>query len=142
MKRIRDRLSLLIPFALLAALDGGVTLCFQPEAYWTDHSRYLEGNPFFGQFLLIGPMAFVGIILLWIVVLSGIILVTPRLLALGIGTGFIYGHSVGALGWLRHSWFTAHWHNIPYYMLIAFLLIWAIGDQIERHLKRSEDLKK
>jgi len=135
MKRIQDRLSLLIPFAFLASIDGGVTLFFQQNGYWTDHSKYLESNPFFEYFLLIGPMAFVGILVVWIMVLSGIILWTPRLLALGIGTGFIYGHSVGALGWLRHFCFKAHWNNIPYHMFIAFLLILAISDQTERLLK-------
>ena len=138
MKRIRDRLSLIIPFALLALLDGGVTLFFQPSSYWADHSAFVESNPLFAHMLSISPWLFLGAIITWILSLSIVITVTPRLLGLGFGTGLIYGHSVGALGWLRHFVFKTYWNNMIYYMFIAFLLIWAISDQIERRIKKSE----
>jgi hypothetical protein len=137
MNRIKARLSLLVPFGILLGVDAGLTLFFQPAEYWHNHSVLREGNPLFAKMLASGPFAYLGAVGLHWLFWSGLMVFLPRLIALGCGTALIYGHSVGALGWLRAFVFRAHWNNYLYYAVITYLLIWAISEQILPRIKST-----
>ena len=67
------RLWLCLPFAVLYALDIGVTLAGQDAAYWLgDHAAAIEGNPLAYPLLVLHPAVFVGAATAWLVAVVGL----------------------------------------------------------------------
>jgi len=108
---------LLVPPILLCTLDAGFTLYGQSPNYWAgNYADVNELSPSFAHALSIHPLAFVGLILLWIVLFSATILLLPELLALTISVAIVIGHVAGAGGWLLY-----HFEN--YQACIALVLV-------------------
>lgn len=110
----------LVP-ALLAALDGCVTLIGQPDAYWAgDYSRAIEGTPGFRILMMQGPAAYVAGLLVWTLAFVGMILLLPSTLALAACLLFTLGHTIGAFSWIDRF---PHGRELP----IVINVIVAVG---------------
>lgn len=97
----RNALWLLLPPITLSALDFGLTLYGQSDAYWGgDSAAVREGSPSFAHYLSIHPLLFLGAALLWILILSVVILLLPENLALTAAIAIVIGHMAGAASWL------------------------------------------
>ena len=100
----RRLLGLCVVPALLAALDGFVTLNGQPPAYWRgDHSHVIEGTPGFRMLLTHGPAAYIAGLTLWVLAFVGMILLLPSTLALAVCLQFTLGHAIGASSWMNRN---------------------------------------
>jgi hypothetical protein len=94
---------LLLPPVALCALDFGLTLYGQPDAYWQgDLNAVSELSPSFAGFLSMHPLAFVGAVLLWIVIFSTLIVLLPERVALTLVIAIVLGHMTGAASWLAY----------------------------------------
>lgn len=85
---------------LLTALDYGMTLAGQPNEYWAgDYSQARELDPILHTLLVCHPLAFIAVNVALTLVLIGLILLTPRIMAviLSIMTSLI--HWAGASTW-------------------------------------------
>src|SRR5882757_1338277 len=86
---------------LLTALDYGLTLAGQPKEYWAgDYGRAHEMDPILHTLLVYHPLAFVAVNAALTLVLVGLILLTPRIVAtiFSIMTSLV--HWAGASTWL------------------------------------------
>ena len=86
---------------LLTALDYGLTLAGQPKEYWAgDHGQVRETDPIEHALLVYHPLAFVAVNAAITLVFIGLILLTPRIVAviLSIMTSLL--HWAGASTWL------------------------------------------
>jgi hypothetical protein len=92
-----------IPAALISGADATITLIGQSSAYWTDHSKFNEGNPLAAYFLNHGPSFFIIYTLGWMLLILAATLVLPRFLSLLCASSFVVGHGFGFLTWLLFS---------------------------------------
>jgi hypothetical protein len=98
---VRRFLGLCVPFLLVMAVDGCVTLAGQPAEYWAgDYGRVNEGSVTFRDLLLAHPAAFVAGLAANGAIVSLLILLLPRLLALMTALTATIGHTWGATTWL------------------------------------------
>ena len=98
---MRKKLWLCVPFAVLAAIDFGLTLSGQSPAYWQgDHSKVNEIFPLMAWGLRCGPLTFLFICLLWVLVFSALIVVLPDIASQVLSLALVIGHTWGAMGWL------------------------------------------
>jgi hypothetical protein len=126
MWKLRRRLiGLCLVPALLAVLDGSVTLIGQPPAYWAgDHSQVREGTPGFRVLLTYGPMAFVAGLAVWVFAFVGMILLLPSTLALAMCLMFTLGHAIGAFSWINTF---PNGRSLPVFINAAAALGLALG---------------
>ena len=83
--------------ALLACLDGALTLVGQSAEYWAgNYARVNESSPTFNHMLARHPLAFVAGVAGWILVFTSLILLLPQTLALTISIAVTIGHTWGA----------------------------------------------
>ena len=114
----------LVP-ALLATLDGWVTLHGQPQDYWSgNHSHVIEGTPLFRILLTHGPWAYIAGLAGWILAFVGVILLAPATLALAVAIGFTLAHAIGAYSWLVDS---PYFFQLFYGMLVLAAVGLAVG---------------
>ena len=98
---MRKKFWLCIPFAVLAAIDFGLTLNGQSQAYWQgNHNAVNEIFPLFAWGLRHGPIAFLLVCLLWVLVLSALIVVVPDIASQILSLALVIGHTWGAMTWL------------------------------------------
>jgi hypothetical protein len=97
----RRLLGLCLVPALLACLDGWVTLHGQPREYWAgNHAQVIEGSPTFHKLLTCGPPAYIAGLSVWVLAFVGMILLMPSTLALAVSIALTLGHAIGASSWL------------------------------------------
>jgi hypothetical protein len=90
----------LVP-ALLAGLDGWLTLHGQTKEYWGgNYAQVIEGSPTFHKLLTYGPLAYVVGLSGWVLAFVGMILLMPQTLALAVSIALTLGHAIGASSWL------------------------------------------
>jgi hypothetical protein len=86
---------------LLTALDYGLTLAGQPKEYWAgDYGRAHEMDPIEHTLLIYHPLAFVAVNAVLTLVLIGLILLTPRIVAAIFSIFVSLTHWAGASTWL------------------------------------------
>src|SRR5258706_13090588 len=126
MLQLRRRLfGLCLVPALLAALDGWVTLHGQPQDYWAgNHSHVIEGTPLFRILLTHGPAAYIAGLAGWVLAFVGMILLAPETLALAVAIGFTLAHAIGAYSWLVDS---SYFFQLFYGMLVFAAVGLAVG---------------
>jgi hypothetical protein len=89
----------LVPI-LLTALDCGLTLTGQPKEYWAgDYGRAHEMDPIEHTLLVYHPLAFVAGNAALTLVLIGLILLTPRIVAVIFSIMTSLTHWAGAFTW-------------------------------------------
>jgi hypothetical protein len=89
---------------LLTALDDGLTLAGQPKEYWAgDYGQAHEMDPISHTLLVYHPLAFIAVNAALTLVLIGLILLTPRIVAaiFSIMTSLV--HWAGATTWFFHQ---------------------------------------
>ena len=85
---------------LLTVLDCGLTLAGQSKEYWTgDYSQAHEGDALNHTLLVYHPLAFVAVNAALMLVLAGLILLTPRIVALILIIITSLVHWAGATTW-------------------------------------------
>lgn len=115
-------LGLCVPPLAFAIIDGLLTVAGQSAVYWSNHSASNEANPVFAALLQGHPAAFIAGLLLWLVMLTTIILVLPRIFALILSITITFGHTIGSGSWLfNHFDFGYNLAN-AYYLLSACIL--------------------
>ncbi len=101
MMKLDFRKSLLgIPACLFSIMDTVITLAGQPDAYWSDHARYMEDNPLFAKILMLGPEWFIAGEILWDLLIIAAVILLPGFLSLVAAISFVIGHAFGFLSWL------------------------------------------
>jgi hypothetical protein len=84
----------------MSCLDNGLTLFWQPPAYWSgDYNAANEISPSFREFLTIHPLMFVAMTLVWMGVFSTLIALLPQQGAKTVAVTVVMGHMIGAGSW-------------------------------------------
>ncbi|MGD9723446.1 MAG: hypothetical protein AB7O59_18705 [Pirellulales bacterium] len=100
----RRFVSFCVPFLLVMVVDGGLTLAGQSAEYWSgSYDRVREWSLTFNDLLRFHPAALVGGLLVEGALLSTLILLLPRPLAMFTGLTVTLGHTWGAMTWLMYS---------------------------------------
>ena len=119
----RGRLWLCCAPAALIALDVGLTLHGQPEAYWA--GRYegaVELNPPACWVLRQHPLLFAAGGLMWLAAVSALVLFLPGPLARAAALAAVCGHTLGAASWLAREG-AAGWAVAGLLLAAAYLLL-------------------
>jgi len=118
---MRKKLWLCMPFAVLAAIDFGLTLHGQSLAYWQgDHNAVNEMLPLFAWGLRHGPILFLFVCLLWILVFSALIVVLPDIVSQVLSLALVIGHTWGAMSWLVYRL------RVEYHLCILLVVLSAV----------------
>jgi len=82
-------------------LDTTQRLCAQPEVYWAGNYHYIlqEGTPFVRTLYTWHPLAAVCGYLLWAAIVTALLLLVPRPLAVILSIAVVFGHIAGAYSW-------------------------------------------
>lgn len=121
----RNALWLVVPPAVMCAMDGLLTLFGQPAEYWAgDYAAAWEGSPSFHDYLTIHPLVAVGAMLLWMAIFSALVLLLPEMLALTLSMAIAIGHMSGAGSWLIYR-FHSYQGWCALFPLTAALLVFA-----------------
>lgn len=119
---MRKKLWLCVPFAVLWAMDLGLTLAGQSPAYW--QGNYSAVNEWFPPFALVmrhGPVLFLFMSPLWVLVFSALIVVLPDIASQVLSLALVIGHTWGAMTWLAFRF----WFN-PLLCMLLFVLSAAV----------------
>jgi hypothetical protein len=118
---MRKKIWLCVPFVVLAAIDFGLTLRGQSPAYWQgDRSAVNEIFPLFAWGLWHGPVPFLFVCLLWVLVLSALIVVLPDIVSQVLSLALVIGHTWGAMTWLAYRL------RVEYYLCILLFILSAV----------------
>jgi hypothetical protein len=121
---MRKKLWLCVPFAVLAAIDFGLTLRGQSPAYWQgNHNAVNEIFPLFAWGLRYGPIPFLFIGLLWVLVFSALIMVLPDIASQILSLALVIGHTWGAMTWLAYRLMVEYHLCILLFVLSATIFI-------------------
>ena len=100
---LRRFVGLCTPFLFVMAADGGLTLAGQSAEYWSgSYDRVREWSLTFNDLLRFHPAALVGGLLVEGALLSTLILLLPRLVAMFISLTLTLAHTWGAMTWLMN----------------------------------------
>ena len=88
-----------LPVVSCMLMDAGVSLGFQPAAYWSDPASMHEGNPAWAALLARGPAAFVGGFLLYCLLIAFLLVWLTGALQKLLGMFVLLAHSYGAASW-------------------------------------------
>jgi hypothetical protein len=99
--RKRRLLGLGLPCLVAFLLDTTQRLCLQPGAYWAGNYHYIlqEGTPFIRALYTWHPLAALGGYVLWAAILTALLLLLPRPLAVMLAIAVVFGHIAGAYSW-------------------------------------------
>jgi hypothetical protein len=118
---MRKKLWLCMPFAVLAAIDFGLTLNGQSPAYWQgERSTVNEIFPLLAWGLRNGPLTFLFICLLWVLVFSALIVVLPDIASQALSLALVIGHTWGAMNWLVYML------RVEYYLCMLLVVLSAV----------------
>lgn len=113
-----------MPFAVLAVIDFSLTLRGQSPAYWQgNHNMVNEILPLFAWGLRHGPIVFLLVCLLWVLVLSALIVVVPDIVSQVLSLALVIGHTWGAMTWLAYRLLVEYYLCILLFVLSAVLFI-------------------
>ena len=114
--RFADRWPLAVAPLLLFAVGLTLTISKQPPRVERTPATIREGNPIFAWAFLSGAGAEVLIVAAWVLVIALPSLLLPRLLAIGWGFGWTFGHAATVMGWLTEpvgyglGYWTLYWY--------------------------------
>ena len=116
---------LAVPPVVLCALDFGLTLYGQSDAYWAgNYSDVNEISPSFAQNLAIHPLPFVAAAMIWIGLFSAIISLLPEALALTLAVAIVLGHMAGAATWFAYR-FNNYQACMVLFLTTAFVVVFS-----------------
>jgi len=119
---IRKKLWLCAPFAALAAIDFGLTLGGQSPTYWQgNYSAVNEWFPPLAWVLRQGPVPFLFVVLLLVLVFSTLIVVLPDIASQVLSLALVIGHTWGAMTWLAYRF-----RFNPFLCMLLFVLSAAV----------------
>jgi len=97
----RRLLGLGLPCLAAFLLDTTQRLCAQPAAYWAGNYHYIlqEGTPLVRTLYTCHPLAAVGGYVLWAAIITALLLLVPRILAVMLSIAVVFGHIAGAYSW-------------------------------------------
>ena len=124
----RRFLGLCVPPLLFGAADGTMTLLGQSADYWAGYYGAVnEASPTFNHLLQIHPLAFVGGILVWAVMVVALIMLLPDTPALITSIAVTFGHTVGTATWLLWRFHFGYQALVGLVALSAIVLGLGIG---------------
>jgi hypothetical protein len=92
-----------MPFLIVMIVDGCLTLAGQSSDYWkSNYAHVSEGTPVFANLLRTHPAAFIAGLLSIGAVMSVLVLLLPRILAMTMSLAATIGHTYGATTWLAY----------------------------------------
>ncbi len=92
-----------LPAIVLCGTDGLLTLCGQPEAYWSGNFASInEGHPVPAWFLSLHPLAFAAAGVPYLVLVVALVLWLPRRWAVLAAVAVASGHAFAAILWCRN----------------------------------------
>lgn len=116
---------LIVPPALMALLDAGITLYGQSSAYWSgNYAAVSEASPSFAGYLAIHPLCFLTVIFVWIVIFSLIVLLLPETPGLCVSVAVLLGHMFGTSTWLLYN-IRSYQLTMALILLTAVILVFA-----------------
>jgi hypothetical protein len=87
--------------ASVCAFDAGLTLVFQPAAYWAgEFDKVREFSPLDRWMLAQHPLAFIAWVGIWIIVSSLVLLRLPTRVSLVLAVTLVLGNASGASSWM------------------------------------------
>jgi len=119
--------------AILALMDGGITLAGQTREYWSDYQQTNEMSPIFAAVLRIHPLAFVLAVLIWIAGFCLLIRFLPGRLSLVTSVSFMTGHFMGFLTWVFYH-YQASWYLVFLLVpLFSYAVIRVVAEEMKAH---------
>ena len=120
----RARLWLCLPPLLLLLIDAALTLYGQPDGYWQgDFLLRREMNPVFDRLLSWRPAAFLGGCAAWGILITLVVVFSPRRVAFLAALACSLGHTCGAASWLVQAG-TTGWALALLLLLAASQVFW------------------
>lgn len=132
-KKIKARRLLSNLVLIFILFDAFCTIVGQPAKYWSDYSRYWEGNPLAQILLKFHPLAFVLGILLWAVFSNCLIRFVPWRLSQLYFLALFLGHSSAIFSWLPTTSHNFFYLICFFHILIAAILLFLIEKVFSRH---------
>jgi hypothetical protein len=123
-----------VVFCMLA--DAGVSLVFQPGAYWQDTSRSISRDAGWGVLLTEGPGVFLSAFLVYCAVVAGIVVLVRGPAQKLFGMFIILAHSYGAASWCRaYPSDKLYWLHLLVLFLaeaLVFAVYWRLSQRSRR----------
>jgi hypothetical protein len=123
-----------VVFCMLA--DAGVSLAFQPAAYWRDPSLVVEGNAAWEVLLARGPEAFLAAFVTYCAVVTALLLWLTGALQKLLGMFILLAHSYGAASWCHvHLSDRTYWWLLLAIFLaeaLVFAVYWRLSQRSRR----------
>jgi hypothetical protein len=120
----KARLWLCVPPVIVSTIDQGVTLLWQPAAYWAGvYSTGQEGNPAYSWLLRQHPLAFEAGMVAWVALFSSIIYLAPQRLAKIVSIAVMLGHTWGTATWLYWRLPHGYWISIALFLASATIIV-------------------
>ena len=108
---------------LFISLDSFFTLYLQPEEYWYNYKNNIEWSPIFKAILEISPYAFLFTVLLYIIIITGLILILKKQISILLSFGLTTLHSNAMLIWLINKNIISYYDFILIIIGISFIII-------------------
>ncbi len=110
--------------ASVCALDAGLTLVFQPAAYWAGQfDKVNEFSPLDRWMLMQHPLAFVAWVGVWIAAFTLVLLWLPTRASLTLAVILILGNATGASSWVGARLPGGFWIGYGLFLVIAVLVV-------------------
>ncbi|HEV3257016.1 MAG TPA: hypothetical protein VG013_09070 [Gemmataceae bacterium] len=108
----------------MCALDAGLTLIFQPAAYWAGQfEKVNEFSPLDRWMLMQHPLAFVAGVSVWITGISLVLLWLPTRASLALAVTLVLGNATGASWWIGARLPGGFWIGYGLFLVIAVLVV-------------------
>ena len=118
-------------------MDAGLTLCGQSELYWNgQQSDVNELFPLFEMALYHGPLAFIKLYSIWLIVFSIGIIFLPEFLAKVLSLALVNGHTFGAISWIIYDLETRYELALLFFALTG--LIFVLCERMWQRTKRLQ----
>ena len=110
--------------AIVCALDAGVTLVFQPAAYWAGHYDMVHEFSSPDRWMLKQhPLAFVAWVGVWITGICLLIRLLPTPASLVLSIMLILGNATGASLWVNARLPAGFWLGYGMFLIIGILVV-------------------
>ena len=120
----KQKLWLCVAPMSVCAFDAGLTLIFQPAAYWAgDYEKVQEFSQPDRWMLLQHPLLFVAWVCVWITGTSTAIFLLPVRVGLIIAITMILGNASGASWWIGARLPYGFWIGFGMFVVIAALVV-------------------
>lgn len=114
---------IVVPPILLCILDLSLTLYGQSSSYWLGNYQDVnEVSPSFRRYLMMHPLVFAGMGMVWIGIFSTLIAIMPEKVGMTVSIAVMMGHMGGAATWLVYR-FGSYQAGMALFLLTSITIV-------------------